>query len=329
MRAGKVHVRREIPAPKIPGARRRFSIGGARSVPARSISIAKQQERLGWILILPSLLVVLVVAIYPLFETFRLSFTNFRLSRPGRERYVGFQNYREILHDDLFWRSLKNTIIFTTSSVAIEAVLGMVVALVIHSGFRGRGVVRTSILVPWVIPTVVSSLLWRWMLNDTYGAINSIFKRLGLMAVDDNYSWISSPSTALGAAVAIDVWKTTPFVALLILAGLQIIPTEIHEAAFVDGATAWQRFLGITLPLVKPTLAIALLFRTMDAFRVFDLIYVLNAAAAPTMTVAIYAQQAIMGTGRIGYGSAIAVIIFLCIAVMVAGYARLIRLEEA
>jgi len=295
---------------------------------APTSAVGRQQERLGWILVLPSLIVVFAVAIYPLFETFRLSFTNARLASTREVRNVGFENYRRLLEDDQWWTSLKNTLIFTVSSVSIEAILGMIIALTIHSQFRGRGLVRTSMLVPWAIPTVVSSMLWQWMLNDRYGVINSILVRLGFMDADRNFAWTANPSTALGALVAVDVWKTTPFMALLLLAGLQIIPSDVYEAAYVDGASKWQQFWQITLPLVKPALLVALVFRTMDAFRVFDLIFVLKQAATETMTVAIYTQQTLIQANRLGAGSAAAVVVFLCIGLMVLGYSRMISVEE-
>ncbi len=290
--------------------------------------VGRQQERLGWLLVLPSVVIVLAVAIYPLLETIRLSFTNNRLSRPGRERYVGLENYHQILNDNVFWTALQNTMIFTISSVILETILGMAVALTIHSAFRGRGFVRTSMLVPWAIPTVVSSLLWQWMFNDRYGVINSILIRIGVQNKTDNFSWISSPGTAMGAVVAVDVWKTMPFMALLLLAGLQIIPGDVYEASYVDGATKWQQFWQITLPLVKPALVVALIFRTMDSFRIFDMIFVLKSYATETMTVAIYAQQKLIAAGQVGYGSAVSVVIFLCIAVMVVIYTRVIRVED-
>jgi len=291
-------------------------------------AVGRQQERLGWLLVLPSLIVVFAVAIYPLFETFRLSFTNARLASAREVRAVGWENYRTLLEDDQWWTAMRNTLIFTVSSVTIEAILGMIVALTIHSQFRGRGLVRTSMLVPWAIPTVVSSLLWQWMLNDRYGVINSIFIRLGFMDADRNFAWIANTSTSLSAVVAIDVWKTTPFMALLLLAGLQIIPGDVYEASYVDGASKWQQFWQITLPLVKPALLVALIFRTMDSFRVFDLIYVLKAGATDTMSVAIYTQQLLIQSSRIGAGSAAAVVIFICIGIMVFGYSRLITVEE-
>ncbi len=292
-------------------------------------AVGRQQERLGWLLVLPSLIVVFAVAIYPLFETFRLSFTNTRLASTRAVENVGWENYTSLFEDDQWWTAMRNTIVFTVSSVTIEAILGMVVALTIHSAFRGRGLVRTSMLVPWAIPTVVSSLLWSWMLHDRYGVINSIFIRLGLMESDRNFSWITNRATTMASVVAIDVWKTTPFMALLLLAGLQIIPEDVYEAAYVDGASKWQQFWQMTLPLVKPALLVALVFRTMDSFRVFDLIYVLKQGATDTMTVAIYTQQLLIQTNRIGAGSAAAVVVFLCIGIMVFGYSRLITVEES
>lgn len=309
-------------APRI-SDRRRFA-----AFAAPRTAVGRQQERLGWLLVLPSLIVVFAVAIYPLFETFRLSFTNTRLASVREVRNVGWDNYRTLFEDDQWWTALRNTLVFTVSSVTLETILGMIVALTIHSQFRGRGLVRTSMLVPWAIPTVVSSLLWSWMLNDTYGVINSIAIRLGLMDEGRNFSWITNQATTMASVVAIDVWKTTPFMALLLLAGLQIIPGDVYEAAYVDGASKWQQFWQMTLPLVKPALLVALIFRTMDSFRVFDLIYVLKQASTDTMTVAIYTQQILIQNNRLGAGSAAAVVVFLCIGIMVFVYSRLISVEE-
>lgn len=300
---------------------------GAWSAPRTAVG--RQQERLGWLLVLPSIVVVFAVAIYPLFETVRLSFTNARLASTREVRNVGLQNYQRLFEDDLFWTALRNTVVFTISAVTLETILGMIVALTINSAFRGRGFVRTSMLVPWAIPTVVSSLLWQWMLNDRYGFINSLFIRLGLMDADRNFPWIQNSGTALAAVVAVDVWKTMPFMALLLLAGLQIIPSDVYEAAYVDGASKWQQFWQMTLPLVRPALLVALIFRTMDSFRIYDLVYVLNGASTATMTIAIYTQQTLIQATRLGLGSAAAVLIFACIGLMVLGYSRLIQVQEA
>lgn len=287
----------------------------------------REQERLGWLLILPTVLVVVAIAIYPLIETFRLSFTNFRASRPDRWRYLGFENFRDLWSDDTFLTSLKNTLILTVTAVGLETVLGMIVALTIHSSFKGRGLVRTSMLVPWAIPTVVSSLLWSWMLHNTYGIINSSLVQAGFERFR-GFDWVGDPGTALMSVVAVDVWKTTPFMALLLLAGLQVIPEDVYEASRVDGASKWQQFWQITLPLLKPALLVALIFRTIATFLIFDLIFVMKAYSTSTMSVAVYAQRELMNNQRLGYGSAVAVIIFICTGLLVLGYTRLIKVEE-
>ncbi len=291
-------------------------------------TLARQQERLGWILVVPVLVVIAIVAIYPLIETFRLSFTDTRLASIREPNYVGFANYRNTLDDPQFWSSMQNTAIFTVATVTLETLLGMIIALTIHSNFRGRGIVRTSMLVPWAIPTVVSSLLWEWMFHDRFGVINSILKQLNLMDESTFLAWAANSSTALGAVIAVDVWKTTPFMALLLLAGLQVIPTDVYEAAYVDGASKIQQFFHITLPLLKPALLVALIFRTLDAFRVFDMIFVLNGYALDTMSIAIYTQQQLIASQRIGEGSAPAVLIFLTIGTLAFIYTRLIKVEE-
>ncbi len=287
----------------------------------------RDQERLGWMLILPTILVVIGIAIYPLLESFRLSFTNYRSSRPDRWSYIGIENYKDILGDSTFHTSLWNTIVFTASSVALETVLGMIVALTIHSNFKGRGAVRTSMLVPWAIPTVVSSLLWSWMFHDNFGIINNLLVDLGFTRFH-MFNWVGDPSTALFSVVMVDVWKTTPFMALLLLAGLQVIPEDVYESSRVDGATKWQQFWQITMPLLKPALLVALIFRTMASFRVFDMIFVMNGYNTSTMSVSVFAHQELMAKQRLGFGSAVSVIIFVCIALMVVGYTRMIKVEE-
>src|SRR5690606_6039013 len=205
-------------------------------------------ERFAWALVLPSLLVVAIVAFYPLYRTFRLSFTNARLGSLEEPRWLGLLNYEYLFNDDLFRSALWQTTIFTVFSVGFETLLGMIIALTIHSNFRGRGVVRTSMLIPWAIPTVVSAQMWAWMYNDVFGVINDLLvNQLGIL--DSKVAWLANPSTALPAIIAVDIWKTTPFMALLLLAGLQIIPGDVYEASTVDGASKWQQFWQITLPL--------------------------------------------------------------------------------
>lgn len=314
----------EVPAPAVAKPLRvKNSFWGQ----APKSAVGRQQERLGWLLIFPSVLVVLAVAVYPLIMSFRWSFTNFRASRPDSWKYVGFDNYRNLFEDEVFLKAISNTVKFTLVAVTLETILGMVIALAIHSNFRGRGLVRTSMLVPWAIPTVVSSLLWTWMLNDNYGIINALLVNFGFDSFQ-GFPWTVRPSTALWSVVAVDVWKTTPFMALLILAGLQIIPSDVYEASTVDGASKWQQFWQMTLPLLKPTLVVALIFRTMATFMVFDMIFVIQGTATKTISLAVFTFQEVSAKQRIGYGSASAVIIFLCIAVMVLGYARLLKLED-
>src|SRR5919112_6464204 len=251
---------------------------------------AKARERLAWILVAPSILVVALVALYPLFQSFRLSFTNARFGSARPERYVGFDNYTPLFSDNVFISALGHTVTFTVFSVVIETILGVAIALIINSNFNGRGVVRTSMLIPWAIPTVVSSQLWRFMYNQDNGVINDVLvNRLGIL--QSPVAWIANASTSLPSIIAVDVWKTTPFMALLLLAGLQIIPGDVYEAATVDGANKWQQFWQITLPLLRPALLVALIFRTLDAFRVFDIVYVMKGYAAEVMTVAVYARQ--------------------------------------
>lgn len=306
-----------LPAPKAPG----------REVDLPQSSWTKARERLAWILVAPSVLVVVLVALYPLFQSFRLSFTNARFGSPRPEVYVGFDNYVRLLQDTVFHAAMRHTITFTIASVAIETVLGIVIALIINSHFTGRGVVRTSMLIPWAIPTVVSSQLWRFMYNQDNGVINDLLVyRLGIL--DSPVAWIANPTTSLPAIIAVDVWKTTPFMALLLLAGLQVIPGDVYEAATVDGASKWQQFWQITLPLLKPALLVALIFRTLDAFRVFDVVFVMKGTALDTITLAIYARQTMIDQQYLGRGAAASVVIFLCIALLVIIYSRLVRVEE-
>ena len=301
--------------------------GGRVRETAPSSSWAKARERMAWLFVAPAVLAVLLVAVYPLVQTFRLSLTNSRIDRAREVRYVGLDNYERLWNDSQWWESLKNTLIFTAASVGFETLLGMIIALTIHSNFKGRGLVRTSMLVPWAIPTVVSAQMWKWMYHDVFGVVNDFFGgKLGIM--DPDTALLANSKTSLAAIVAVDVWKTTPFMALLLLAGLQIIPGDIYESSNIDGASKVRQFFDMTLPLLKPALLVALIFRTMDAFRVFDVIYVMAQNNPDTMSVAIYAQQTIFQGFYLGRGSAAAVVIFLIIAAFVVVYTRLVKVEE-
>ncbi|MBO1438188.1 sugar ABC transporter permease [Meiothermus sp. CFH 77666] len=279
-----------------------------------------RQMRLAWLLVLPTLLVVAFVAGYPLAQVFYYSFHRADISFVEPTEFVGFKNYLFLLQDPDFRGALWNTLRFTVVSVFLETVLGLAIALVIHSNFKGRGIVRAAILIPWAIPTVVSAKMWQWMLNDIYGVINVILVNTGLVA--NKIAFLANPNTVLWAMVAVDVWKTTPFMALLLLAGLQLIPSDIYEAADIDGASRWQQFWTLTLPLLTPALVVALIFRTLDALRVFDVIFVMVGVNTATRSLAIYNRQTLIDFQDLGYGSAISVAILVIIFIFVVLYMR-------
>jgi len=238
---------------------------------------------------------------------------------------VGLENYLYLLQDPDFRQALWNTLRFTAISVSLETVLGLAIALIIHSNFKGRGLVRTAILIPWAIPTVVSAKMWQWMLHDVYGIVNILGVKLGILA--HKVAFLARPELLLPSIIAVDVWKTTPFMALLLLAGLQLIPEELYEAASIDGATRWQQFWTITLPLLTPALVVALIFRTLDALRVFDVIFVMSGVNPATRSLAIYNRQTLIDFQDLGYGSAISVAILVLIFLFVVLYMRTVGKE--
>jgi trehalose/maltose transport system permease protein len=289
--------------------------------------LQRRQTRLAWILMAPALAVVGFVALYPLALTVYQSFTNEQFLRGLQPiEWVGLENYRNLVEDTIFRDSVITTIKFTVITVFFEFVLGMIIALVVNSGFKGRGVMRAVMLVPWAIPTVISAQMWKWMYDDVFGVINDAGVRLHL--IGNNVAWISQPETALGAVAAVDIWKTTPFVALLLLAGLQVIPHELYEASEVDGASKWQQFWRITMPLLRPAILVTLIFRTLDALRVFDVFFVFFGNRLDTQTMAIYDQNTIVSTGDVGYGAAVSVAIFFIIAIFVVIYVTFVKVEE-
>jgi trehalose/maltose transport system permease protein len=300
-----------------------------RAVPPRRrrSKLHQRQTRLAWMMLAPALLVVGAVAFYPLGVTIYQSFTDQQfLAGIEPTKFVGLRNYRDLIHDTVFRDSIVVTVKFTLITVAFEFVLGMIIALVVNSGFKGRGLMRAVMLVPWAIPTVVSARMWQWMYNDIYGPFNDILLRLHV--IDHGVAWISQPSTSLASVAAVDIWKTTPFVALLLLAGLQVIPTELYEAANVDGVGKWNQFRKITLPLLMPAILVTLIFRTLDSLRVFDVFYVFFGNRLDTQTMAIYDQNTIVSTGDVGYGAAISVAIFLIIGLFVVIYTTFMRVQE-
>jgi multiple sugar transport system permease protein len=267
--------------------------------------------------VLPALLVIGLVAIFPVFYVFYLSLHK-KVLAFNISNFIGLDNYLFLLKDSRFWNALKNTIYFTSVSVTLELVLGLSIALLLNRSFKGKGFMRAVVLVPWAIPTVVSARMWEWIYNTDFGILNYI---IGM-----RINWLGSTFWAMNAAIFMDVWKTTPFVALLLIAGLQVIPKDLYLAARVDGAGSWYIFRKITLPLLMPVILVVLIFRTLDAFRVFDAIYVLTGGgpANTTETLSIYAYKVLFQLLQFGYGSTLAVIVFLCIGMISVFYVRLL-----
>ena len=281
------------------------------AAPRRARGLSEKQ--LAYVLVAPALFIIFGIALFPILRTFWISLHFMQAQMPGLARFIGLKNYLTIAADVRFWAALKTTVYFAVVSVGLETVLGLAVALLINREFRGRGIVRAAILVPWAIPTVVSAMMWRWMFNDQYGIVNELLKKVGL--ITSYHAFLGETSSALWSIVAADVWKTTPFMALLLLAGLQVIPGDLYEAADVDGASKLRQFWHITLPLLRPTLLVALLFRSLDAFRVFDLVFVLTGGGPgnSTETLSVYAYKTLFSFLDFGKGSALAIMVFLCV----------------
>ena len=292
-----------------------------------SAKLARADRRAAWLFLAPMVIAMLVVAVWPLARTFSFSFTDAYLDDPTNYSLVGIENYLEVLGDRTWWIAVRNTLVFTAVSVTIETVLGLGIALLINQAIPGRGLVRAAILVPWAIPVVVATKIWDWMLNDQFGVLNQMLVTLGI--VDHGIAWTASGSLIMGVVIFIDVWMTTPFMVLLILAGLQIIPGEIMEAAEVDGIPAWKRFWSITLPLLKPAIGVAVLFRVLDALRMFDLAYVLAASSEQVMTVSIYARNRLISFQELGIGSAASTWVFLLVALVAILIIGLLRLDRS
>jgi len=285
-------------------------------------AIRAREQRTGWMLLIPALIFLLLVFAYPILRAFWLSLFTQNLGTQLKLVFSGLDNYGRMINDGRFWQSLWNTSVFTTASVLLELIIGMGVALILNQSFRGRGVVRTIALLPWALPTALMGLAWAWIFNDQYGIVNDILLRLGL--IETGISWLGDPTLAMIAVVLADVWKTTPFIALLLLAGLQSISSDLYEAHSIDGATAWQSFWKITVPLLLPQIVIALLFRFAQAFGIFDLIQVMTGGgpAGATETVSLYIYGTVMRYLDFGYGAALVVVTFLLLvaAVAIAAY---------
>ncbi len=308
------------------------------NLPGGGLTLLQQRQRAAFWFLAPMLTALFCVAAWPLLRTIWFSLTDTSLNDLYGGEWIGFDNYlsvrtlesgrviyRGTLVDPAWWNAVWNTVRFSVVSVAIETVLGLVVALVLNAEFKGRGLVRAAILIPWAIPTIVSAKMWAWMLNDQYGIINDMLLRVGL--IEQKIAWTANTDTAMYAVLMVDVWKTTPFMALLCLAGLQMVPRDIYEAARIDGVHPVKVFFKVTLPLIRPALMVAVIFRMLDALRVFDLIYVLTPNSAATKTMSVISRENLIDFDKFAYGSAQSTLLFAILAVFVSLYIWLGRVD--
>ena len=273
---------------------------------------AKAERRLAYWLCAPAVLLMLIVTGYPIGYAVYLSLQRYDLRFPDEREFVGLSNYVDVLTSSTWWTDMFATLLITVVSVSIELVLGMLIALVMHRAIFGRGPVRAATLIPYGIVTVVAAFAWRYAFNPGTGFINGGFFGIGAFETD----LLGTRAGGFLAIILAEVWKTTPFMALLLLAGLALVPDELHEAAKVDGASAFQRFFRITLPLIRPAILVAVLFRTLDAFRVFDTVFIMTSGANDTETLSVLGYNQLINRVNLGLGSAVSVLIFICVIVI-------------
>ncbi|MGK7914265.1 MAG: carbohydrate ABC transporter permease [Prochloraceae cyanobacterium] len=280
--------------------------------------IRQREQTTGWLMVIPALFVLALVFVYPIGRAFWLSLFTENLGTQLQPFFSGLANYGRMVGDGRFWQSIQNTAIFTAISVSLELLLGMGIALVLNQSFRGRGLVRTVAIIPWALPTAVMGLAWAWIFNDQYGIVNDILQRLG--TIETGINWLGDPTLAMLALIVADVWKTIPFISIILLAGLQSISVDLYEAHAIDGANSWQSFRQITLPLLMPQILISLLFRFAQAFGIFDLVQVMTGGGpgGATETVSIYIYSTVMRYLDFGYGSALIVVTFSLLIAAVA-----------
>ena len=290
-----------------------------------------------WLFLAPMVLLMLVVAVWPLARSIWFSFTDININDISAAEFVGWENYFGDYglffnpnEEGGFWAgdwgiSIRNTFSFAVVSVILETLSGLGVALLLNQEFKGRALVRTAVLVPWAIPTIVSAKMWGWMLNDQFGVINTYL--VGLGVISQKIAWTAEPAYALWTVVLVDVWKTTPFMALLILAALQTVPKDCYEAARVDGVHPLRVFWKITLPLIRQPLLVAVVFRLLDSLRVFDLIYVLTANGSTTISMSGFVRREMVEYGNMGYGSAASTSLFLIILLTAIIFLKLARVK--
>jgi multiple sugar transport system permease protein len=281
----------------------------------------RSERRLGWMLCAPAVIAMLLVTAYPIGYAVVLSLRNVDLRFPDEGGWAGLDNYETVLSSSLWWQDLGNTVLITVISVAIELTLGMLIALVMYRAIFGRGAVRTSVLIPYGIVTVVAAFAWQFAFSPDTGFVNP--------ALGIDKAWFGDRESALSVIIMAEVWKTTPFMALLLLAGLTTIDDGLYEAARVDGANAVQRFFRITLPLMRPAILVALLFRTLDAFRIFDNIFIMTGGSVDTESVSILGYNQLITRTNLGVGSAVSVLIFVCVLIIAFVFVRLFNVRMA
>ena len=301
----------------------------SRSLPKRRLSLRQQDTRTAWLLLAPSLLVILGVTLWPVISTFFLSFFNAPTGLDQTRTFVGLGNYLDMLRDQTFWETIGRTLYFTFLSVGLELALGLAIAQLIHSRPWGWKFLRISLIIPWAVPTIVNGAMWRWIYSADFGALNGLLMQLGL--IDHYIPWLTLPNMAMNLVIVADVWHTMPFVALILQAALATLPDDLDEAAAVDGANAWQRFWQIRVPLLRPAILVALIVRTVDAFRVFDIVYIITSGgpAYKTLTITYLTYLNSFSFGKQGTGAALSFLISAFTIVMALIYIRfLYRPEE-
>jgi ABC-type sugar transport system permease subunit len=294
----------------------------------RKLSLTQKDALIGFGLILPSLLIILGISLQPILSTLYLSVFESSRGINVERVFVGLGNYSELLSDPVFWVTIGRTLYFTLVSVGLELVLGLAIAQLIHSHPPGWQFLRTSLIIPWAVPTIVNGTMWRWIYNADYGALNGLLLQLGL--IDKYIPWLTKPNVAMNLVILADIWHSVPFIALILQAALATLPADLEEAAAVDGANALQRFLLIRLPLLRPAILVALVIRTVEAFRVFDIIYVITngGPAFGTVTISYLTYLETFSFGNVGRGSALSFLISIFTLVMAFIYIRVLYQPE-
>jgi multiple sugar transport system permease protein/N,N'-diacetylchitobiose transport system permease protein len=297
--------------------RRKRRLGGAGGAPG--------EGRFAVLLLLPAAIVVFGVVLYPVLRTFVISLFDVTSPMPGSYPFVGLENYAKVFKDSDFYRVLGHTMYFTLLSTFLELSLGIAVALLLNAPLKARWLWRSIVVLPWALPTIVNGAMWRWIYNGQYGALNGLLHTLGIS--DTPVQWLGSPFLALNMVIIADVWKNTSIVVFFILAGLQTISDDLYEAARMDGASAWRGFWHVTMPLLAPAIAVVLVLRTIEAFKVFDIIYVMTGGgpASGTQTIAFYTYLQAFSNQLFGYGAALAYLIVLAVFALAMVYLRILR----